>query len=194
MTVQLARRLFTVDDYYRMLEAGILHEDDRVELLEGEIVEMPPIGSQHVACVEKLNWLFSQRLDLNKAFIRVQDPVRLAVDTEPEPDLAIVKFREDFYRLRHPGPEEVLLLIEVADSSLQSDMEIKVPLYARAGVSEVWLVDVNSAAVTVFKQPGSDGYRTHHDFHDQDLLIPEKLPGLLLHPREIFEDQTPAPA
>lgn len=186
MTAQPVRRHFTVHEYYRMAEAGILREDDRVELIEGEVVEMPPIGSQHAACVDRLNWLLSQRLNSGETIIRVQSPIRLNVDTEPQPDIAIVRFREDFYRMRHPGPEEVLLLIEVADSSARYDRDIKVPLYAREGIAEVWLLDLEQQTVEVFRTPSPSGYATHLERRGDQLLTPEGLPALLLRSEEIF--------
>jgi Uma2 family endonuclease len=186
MTAQPARHHFTVHDYYRMARAGILHEDDRVELIEGEVIEMPPIGSHHTAIVERLNWLFSQKLDLTQTLIRVQDPVRLSPDTEPQPDIALVPFREDFYRLRHPGPDELLLVIEVADSSLAYDQDIKVPLYARSGVPEIWVVDVASSAVDIFRQPQANGYSDHRRVEDSGAwLSPVKLPSLSIQLQDI---------
>jgi Uma2 family endonuclease len=191
MTVEPARHRFTVHDYYRMAEAGILHEDERVELLDGEIIEMTPIGSRHSSIVERLNWLFSQRLDLTQTLVRVQDPIRLSPNTEPQPDIAIVAFREDFYRLRHPGPDEVLLLIEVADSSLLYDHEIKVPLYARAGVPEVWVINANASLLDVFRQPSSSGYLEHRqlDTFANNLIVPDSLPQIILRVREIVPEE-----
>ena len=186
MTAQPVRHHFTVHDYYRMAKAGILHEDDRVELIEGEIIEMPPIGSHHSAIVDKLNWLLSQQLDLTETLVRIQEPVRLSPDTEPQPDIAIVPLRDDFYRLRHPGPDELLLVIEVADSSIAYDQDIKVPLYGRTGVPEVWIVDVTAAAVDVFRQPQANGYSDHRRVEDGDArLSPVKLPGLSLLLRDV---------
>jgi Uma2 family endonuclease len=141
MGVQLARRLFTVAEYHKMAEAGILSEDDRVELLEGEIVAMSPIGSRHAGLVNRLNRLFSQRAG-DQVVVSVQNPVRLGGYSEPQPDLALLRPRADFYTSSHPGPEDVLLAVEVAETSAAVDREVKVPLYARFGVPEVWLVDL----------------------------------------------------
>jgi len=171
MTTEMVRHRFTVNDYYRMAEAGILTEDDRVELLDGEIVEMAPIGSRHAACVERLNWLLKERITEHVEGIRIQQPVRLSTDAEPQPDVAVVRFREDFYRLRHPGPDEILLLIEVADSSLDIDRAIKLPRYAKAGVPVVWIVDLNAETVEVATGPGPDGFTTQQVMRDKDLLV-----------------------
>jgi Uma2 family endonuclease len=187
MTAQPARRRFTVHDYYRMAKAGILHEDDRVELIEGEIIEMPPIGSLHSSIVDRLVWLLHQKVNLNESLIRVQEPVRLSAESEPLPDVVIVPFREDFYRQRHPGPDEVLLVIEVADSSLAYEHEVKIPLYGKSGVPEVWVVDANGGAVDVFGQPYDGGYSEHHHFVDSAAsLTPTKLPSLMLQLKDIL--------
>jgi Uma2 family endonuclease len=160
MLVQAPRRLFTVDQFHQMGEAGIFSEDDRVELLAGEIVDMTPIGSRHAACVSRLTHLFAPHL--GEAFVlRVQDPVQLDDYSEPQPDLALVKPRGDFYRDAHPRPAEVLLLIEVADTSVEIDRAEKIPLYAASGVPEVWIVDLNAGHVDVYRDPASGGYQTH---------------------------------
>jgi Uma2 family endonuclease len=187
MTAQPIRRRFTVHDYYRMAKAGILHEDDRVELIEGEIIEMPPIGSHHSSIVDRLVWLLHQKVDLRERLIRVQEPVRLSAESEPLPDIVIVPFREDFYRQRHPRPDEVLLIIEVADSSLAYEHQIKIPLYGRSGVPEVWVVDANGRAVDVFRQPEADGYSEHHRVVDSAAsLTPAKLRTLTLQLEDIL--------
>jgi len=126
MAAPLVRHRFTVEEYHRMGQAGILSEDDRVELIEGEIVEMAPVGSRHAACVKRLNALLSRRAG-GRALVSVQDPIRLGEHSEPQPDLALLKPREDFYAAAHPGPEDVLLVIEVAETSLEYDREVKLP-------------------------------------------------------------------
>jgi Uma2 family endonuclease len=171
MTAELVRHRFTVNDYYRMAEAGILTEDDRVELLDGEIVKMAPIGSRHAACVDRLNWLLKEKIQESVEGIRVQQPVRLSTEAEPQPDITIVRFREDFYELRHPGPDEIILLIEVADSSLDVDRGIKLPLYAKSGIPVVWIVDLKARTVEVATDPKEDGSGNRHVFKGKDLLI-----------------------
>jgi Uma2 family endonuclease len=144
MALQVSRRLFTVHEYDQMVQAGILHEDDRVELIEGEIIEMAAIGSRHAACVNRLVQLFVMHV-AGQAIVHAQNPIRLSERTEPEPDLSLLKPRPDFYAAGHPGPQDVLLVIEVADSSIGFDREIKIPLYARAGIPEVWSLAGESA-------------------------------------------------
>ncbi len=151
------RRLFTADEYLRMGEAGILHEDDRIELIEGEVIEMPPVGGRHAACVDRLNSLLS-RLVGDTVIVRVQSPIRLVDRTEPQPDLALLRLREDFYAQGHPTPEAVLLVIEVSDTTLRYDREVKLPLYARSGVAEVWVVDLAGEEVLTYSRPEDGAY------------------------------------
>lgn len=151
------RRLFDVDEYYALAEAGILSEDDRVELLDGEIVRMAPIGSLHAACVDVLNRLFFVQVG-ERAVIRVQNPVRLGSSTELQPDVMLLKPREDCYSTGHPGPEDVLLLVEVSDTTVGSDRGVKVPLYAQSGVREVWIVDLPARSVETYSEPEGDSY------------------------------------
>jgi Uma2 family endonuclease len=158
---RISRRRFTVHDYHRMAEAGILHEDDRVELIEGEVVEMTPIGGRHASCVAELTWLLSRQIG-DELRLCVQNPVRLGEHGEPQPDLAVIRARD--YKGSLPGPEDVMLLIEVADTSLSYDREVKLPLYARAGIAEAWLVDLSEEVVD-----GEPGERRHWN--------PQRCPG-----------------
>jgi len=157
MTTQLLRRRFTVTQYHQMVEAGILTADDRVELIEGEIVEMSPVGRQHAACVKRLIKLFSQQVS-ERAVVAAQDPVELSDRSEPQPDFILLQPRPDFYEARHPLPQDILLLVEVADTTIESDREIKIPLYASSGIVEVWLVDINQQLIEVYRQPVGDRY------------------------------------
>jgi len=159
MSVALTRRRFTVDDYYKMATAGIFTEDDRVELIDGEIVEMPPIGDRHAGGVDRIASYFWGRYS-DVAQVRVQNPVRLNDYSEPEPDLALLRPRADFYASGHPTPADVLLLVEVADTSVDADRQVKVPLYARNGIPETWLLDLPHATLTVYRDPAPDGYRS----------------------------------
>ncbi|MBT9166006.1 MAG: hypothetical protein DDT25_00670 [Chloroflexi bacterium] len=157
MSLQVLRRLFTVEEYHCMVRAGILGEDDRVELIEGEVEEMTPIGSKHVASVNQLNRLFSVNVG-RRAIISVQNPIRLGERSEPQPDLASLRPCPDFYSPAHPGPEDILLVIEVAEASADYDRGIKVPLYARGGILEVWLVNLEGEATEVYQSPSPEGY------------------------------------
>ncbi len=179
MTDTIQRRLFTTDEYHVMLEAGILHEDDRVELIEGEILEMAPIGSFHVGGVNRLNALFTSLLG-SRAVVSVQNPVVLDNYSEPEPDLVILRFRADYYASALPTPSDVLLLVEVADSSLKFDRDVKAGLYARHGVPEVWLQDIEHSALLVHRNPSPEGYRDVRIFRRGEQVSPLELPDLTL--------------
>ncbi len=147
------RHRITVEEFQRMGEAGIFAEDERVELIEGEIFEMAPVGAKHADCLSRLVRVFVKG---SEALVRVQDPIRLSEQSEPQPDLALVKNQS--YAQAHPGPEDVLLLIEVADTSLAYDRTVKLPLYARHGIPEVWLVDLTQSRIEVYRQPSPSGY------------------------------------
>jgi Uma2 family endonuclease len=153
---QLTRRRFTVHDYHRMGEAGILHEDDRVELIEGELVEMTAIGTRHFSCVNGLNRLLVMSVG-DEAIVSVQNPVRLNEYNEPQPDLTVIRPRD--YRESLPMPEDVLLLIEVSDTTLAYDRGLKLQLYARAGIGEVWIVNLPAETIERYTEPSGDGYR-----------------------------------
>jgi Uma2 family endonuclease len=161
VTISVTRRQFTVHDYARMRESGILTEDDRVELLDGEILVMSPIEPLHIGIVNKLNWLLGSLLGA-KAIISIQNPIRLNDYSEPQPDLAILSPRDDFYAAALPTPDDVLLLIEIADSSIDYDRDEKLPLYASALIGEVWLVDVKKQVVEQYTQPAQGQYTRLH--------------------------------
>ncbi|MDQ3991333.1 MAG: Uma2 family endonuclease [Actinomycetota bacterium] len=179
------RRRFNVDEYYRMAEAGILGEDDRVELIDGEIVEMTPIGSDHAGVVNRLTHVIIAAMG-GRAVVGVQNPVRLGDFSEPQPDLAVLAFRPDYYRREHPKPADVLLLIEVADSSVRFDRHVKLPLYARAGIPETWIVDLNAGTIDVCRSPGPDGYGERRTIGPGDVLTVAALPDVELDASEIL--------
>jgi len=179
MSVQAEKRLFSVTEYYRMAEAGILSEDDRVELIEGEIVIMSPIGSPHSACIDRLTRLLVYGAG-EAAIVRVQNPIHLSDYSEPQPDLCLLKPREDFYADHHPTPSDVLIVIEVADTSLAYDQTVKATLYAKAGIAEYWLVDLNHDLITVYTQPVNGYYRNSQRFGRGDSLSSAAIPGLTL--------------
>jgi len=149
---------FTVTDYYRMAEVGILDADERVELLRGEVVEMTPIGGRHAFSVSRLTHVLYDAVG-PRYYVSTQNPVSIDVHSEPQPDLVLARPDLDRYRETHPRPEDVLLLVEVADTSLDKDRKVKLPLYAEAGIVEVWIVDVNSNVVEVCRDPSGDEYR-----------------------------------
>lgn len=168
MPVQVDKRRFTTEEYYKMAEAGIFGEDDQVELLHGEIFEMSPVGNPHMACVKRLNVLLSP---LNKEFvISIQDPISIDQFSEPEPDVAVLKYRQDFYQYQKPKPADVILLIEVADTSLEKDQKIKIPLYAYAGIPEVWLVDLQENKIIVYTEPVGAEYRQSRQYFPGEMV------------------------
>jgi Uma2 family endonuclease len=169
------RRLFTVEEYYQMAEAGIISRDERVELIEGEIVAMAAIGSRHAACVDRLNYFLSQRVG-GRALVRVQNPIRLDQFSEPQPDIALLRPRADFYAFAHPGPADVFLVVEVADTSVDFDREVKIPLYARAGIPEAWLVDLTGDCMTAYRGPSARVYQDVQHLQRGQSLFPEAFP------------------
>ena len=177
MSVKLHRRRFTVHDYYAMADAGILGEDDRVELIEGEILEMASIGSQHAACVDRLTRFLVPGAG-DRAVVRVQNPVRLSDLTEPQPDLALLRPRDDFYATAHPGPADTLLIVEVSHSTLGYDRGIKLPLYAAAGIPEVWIVNGDDGVIEVYREPSGGYYGSERRLHPGDVLTPLALPSV----------------
>jgi Uma2 family endonuclease len=147
----------TVDDYYRMAEAGVLSPDDRTELIEGEIIDMAPIGSAHAEVVRLLNQRLTDAVG-DDGVVGIQLPVRLSVRSEPQPDIAILKPKRGGYRRAHPTPEHVLLLIEISDSTLRYDLDVKARLYAMHGVPEYWVVDLPTKRVWRHREPEGTRY------------------------------------
>jgi Uma2 family endonuclease len=180
MTVMLKTYRFSVDEYHRMGEAGIFSEDDRVELLAGAIVEMSPIGPLHAGTVNRLTALFSSRLG-NRVIIGIQNPLLLRdEDSEPQPDVMLLHPRADCYTHAHPEAHDVYLVIEVADTSLEGDRDVKFPIYARAGVPEAWLLDVAAERLEVYWHPTPDGYRDVRLLQRGEPAVPQAFPDLAL--------------
>jgi Uma2 family endonuclease len=177
MAVQILRKKFTVSQYHQMIEAGILTDRDRVELIKGEIIEMSPVGRRHAACVDRLTELFVLRLAA-KAIVRTQNPIRLSDDSEPQPDLALLRRRDDFYEMGHPKPEDIFLVIEVSDTTAEFDREIKIPTYAEEGITEAWLINLNAQLVEVFQQLTSDGYQRVQQFQYGQTLAVSAFPDI----------------
>jgi Uma2 family endonuclease len=163
MSRQLAKRWISADEYERMGQVGIFHPDDRLELLEGEIYEMSPIGSLHAACVDFLVVLLAG-LAQHRFIVRGQNPIRLDDFSEPQPDVALLRWRDDFYRHAHPKPADVLLVIEVADSTVESDRRYKIPLYAKAGIKEAWLVNLPEEKIELYAEPANGAYQITREF------------------------------
>lgn len=169
------RHRLTVADYDRMGEAGIFGAGERVELIEGDIVDMAPIGSAHAGTVKYLIRAFNTAVG-QQAIVAAQDPVVLGVHSEPQPDIALLRVRADFYRSSHPSPADILLIVEVTDTTPQYDLEVKVPLYALHGIPETWVVDLPSRVLRVFREPSSAGYRQVQAFERPETLAPSSLP------------------
>lgn len=180
MSVQLLKRKFTVDQYHRMAETGIFASSDRLELIQGEIIEMSPIGSRHAAWVRRLTQLFSEKLG-QRASVSVQNPISLGDNqSEPQPDITILAPRSDFYLTAHPQPQDILLLVEVADTSADYDREVKIPLYAAAGITEVWLLDVGAEIWQVYRQPTAAGYQEMQQVPPGSSIAPLSFPEITL--------------
>ncbi len=169
MALEVTRRRFTAAEYARMGEAGVLHEDDRVELIEGEILESAPIGYGHAACVRRLTGLFSRLLG-DGVQVSVQNPIDLNEHNQPQPDVVLLRPRNDFSSSAHPTAADILLVVEVAETSGEYDRQIKVPLYALHGIDEVWLVDLRQRRVLVYRDASADSYRTARSFQSSDAL------------------------
>jgi len=184
------RYRFTVDQYHQMGKAGILSPDCRVELIDGEIFEMSPIDPWHAGVV---NWL-THRLVTGlgkRSVVHVQNPTIVDRRSEPQPDLMLLRPRDDFYRTAHPTPDDALLVVEVAHTSLAHDCGRKLPLYARTGVSEVWIVNRRADAVDVFRDPSSDGYRDQFSRGRGERVAPSAFPDLQLSVDELLGPPSP---
>jgi len=180
MPDSILNRRFTVDEYYIMARSGILREDERVELIEGEIIQLPPIGSRHMAGVNQIVACFHRDLPPERAMVITQRPIRLDIYNEPEPDVALLKPRAGFYENQIPGPTDVCLIVEVSDLSLEYDREVKVPLYARFGIPEVWLANVENLTVTVFRTPSPTGYEERQTVRPGQTVSPLEFPEIAL--------------
>lgn len=161
------KRLINVDEYYKMAEVGILKPEDRVELINGEIFKMSPSGSRHAAIVDYCAKVMNKHMD-GEATVRVQNPIRIDSANEPEPDISLLKFRSDYYTSAHPGPADVLVLIEVAGSSIRFDREVKAPLYAAHGIPEFWIIDLDTNQIEYFSKPQGDAYTETRVFRPGD--------------------------
>jgi Uma2 family endonuclease len=181
-TTTRPRRRFTVDEYHRMAEAGILRADERVELLDGDVVEMSPTGDRHIEAVNRCTDQFAALVVARRARISTQNPVWLGPHTEPQPDVALVP-REV---LGAPRLGEILLAIEVADSSVDDDRTTKVPLYARAGVPETWLLNVEAGELEVYREPGPEGYGRVFTRRPEQQVAAEAFPDLVLRVADLL--------
>jgi Uma2 family endonuclease len=185
MVARLLPGPFTVDEYYRLGELGILGEDDRVELIDGQVVQVSPIKPAHAGCVCALRELLAAAVE-TCFLVRVQNPVRLGERTEPQPDLAVVHRRPDGYRKVHPLPGDVLLVIEVSDTTVEYDRDVKLPVYARAGIREAWLVNLPADRVEAHRDPGPGGYANVRIARRVETVRPVLLESVTLSVEEIL--------
>ena len=179
------RRRFSVEEYERMGEVGIFDPADRMELLDGEIVLMSPIGPKHAGVVNRISTFLIQRIS-DRFTVIVQNPVRLPPRSEPQPDVMVARYRRDFYESAHPTAEDLALVIEVSDTSLRTDRTIKLPIYARQGVVEVWIVDLAARVVHVHTDPSGDQYRTVRTLAGDQPLEPTAVADLTLTVADIL--------
>ena len=179
MSVQMQRRLFTVQEYHLMSDAGIFGNNERVELIEGEIITMAAIGKRHAARVDRLADLCYEQVR-RRAIIRVQNPISLNDKSEPQPDIALVQPRADFYEESLPNSENILLLVEVADSTIDYDRDVKIPNYARSGIQEVWLWDLEANCLEVYRLPTANGYNYMQKFEGGEMFSPLAFPDFVV--------------
>lgn len=179
------RYRLTVAIYHQLAKIGIFNEDSRLELMEGDLIAMPPIGERHASQTRRLNQLFSRQAG-DAAIVDVQNPVVLNACSEPQPDVVLLKPNANFYERSHPGPSDILLIIEVSDSTLRYDRETKVPLYAQAGIPEVWILDILRQRLEVYRCPSPDGYREVRYPELQEVITPALLPNLTIRVRDML--------
>ena len=181
-----AKHRFSVQDYYRMAETGVLRPDARVELLDGEIIDMSPIGAFHGSVTKFLNQFFSAS-SKGRWIVGVQDPAQLDDHSEPQPDLTLLKPSANFYRNGHPRPADVFLLVEISDTTLEKDQEVKLPAYARAGIAEIWIVNLNEQTIEVYRQPHFAGYGSKTILCAGDKASPQAFPDVSLDVAELLK-------
>jgi Uma2 family endonuclease len=179
MTTIVGRHQFTVDEYRRLADLGLLGEDDRTELLNGEIFDMPAIRPPHAFCVDALTKICVLGAG-DAAVVRTQNPVTLSDWSEPQPDVLLLRGPLDRYRTAHPTAADILLVIEVADTSYRHDREVKLPLYATAGVPEVWIVNLSARQIEVYREPDGESYRERRVVGAEGQVAPAALPQLVV--------------
>ena len=177
MAVDVERHRFSIEQFERMVQVGVLTENDRVELIDGEIVEMAAPSPDHSIPVQRLARLFIERLG-DRAYVRVQDAVRIPPSSEPEPDLVLARPPDVRYLRRHPEPGDLLLIVEVSHNTHVYDRDLKLPLYSRSGVLEVWILDVPRERLEVYREPGPDGYGRVEVVDRGGSVAPERFPDV----------------
>ena len=185
MQIETTKKLFTVEEYYRMAETGILIPQDWVELIDGEIVEMSPIGGRHLGCVNRINHTFIKAF-ANRAVVSVQNPLQLNNYTEPEPDIVLLKPRADFYAGKKPIAEDAFLVVEVSDTTFRYDKNIKLPRYAAAGVPEVWIEHLDEEQLLVYRDPAGKAYTTSLTLRRGDSVFVAAFPDVVFKVEEVL--------
>ena len=185
MGTEVTKKLFTVDEYHRMGEVGIIDSDARVELLEGEIIEMSPVGYKHIYCVNRATALFFARLT-GKVIVSVQNPVVLSQYTEPQPDILLARFRPDFYKDKRISSEDTVLAMEISDTTLRKDRDLKMPLYAKARVPELWIENLQKDVLLVFRDPGPKTYATSLTLHRGESISLTAFPDIVFKVEELL--------
>ncbi len=182
MNIQPKLRYITTNEYSRMGELGIFKEDERIELIEGEIFEMTPIGIKHVNCVNRLTEYFVKNIP-DSVMVSIQNPIYLGEYSEPQPDILLIR-RKEYYKL--PNPDDIFLIIEVAESSVDYDRETKIPLYAKSGIKEVWLIDLNNKCIEIYQEPSSFGYDSISEKYSSDNISPLTFPEIKVDVEYVF--------
>jgi Uma2 family endonuclease len=190
MAIEVSRKTFTTDEYDQMIASGVLTKEDKVELIEGEIVDMSPIGVRHASCVNRLLALLTSQVG-QKMIVSVQNPIRLSMFSEPQPDLALLKPKADFYAEAHPSPADVYVVVEVADTSIGYDRATKVPLYARAAIPEMWLVDLAEERVSVFWAPRQGEYKKQKELSRGEYIVSSAVRDLVVAVDDILGQASP---
>lgn len=176
---------FTVDEFMLMGEVGIFKEGDRVELIDGEVIRMNPIGFGHSGRVTKLNWMFG-RILRDRALLHIQNPLQFRPRGQPQPDIMLLRPREDFYTTSHPMAADTLLLVEVSDSSLEYDRDTKAAIYAQAGIADYWIVNLMDSQLLVYRQPVDGAYRSMQTLGKEDSVQPLAFPDVTIAVSEIL--------
>lgn len=185
MSIPVLKRRFTVKDYHKMGEIGVFENDEKTELINGEIIKMSPIGKRHASCVNRCNRLFYQTLG-DRILISVQNPIQLNDLSQPQPDLVLLQPRPDFYEKQHPQPSDILLLIEVADTTIEFDQQVKIPLYCQNHIQEVWLIDLNQNIIRMYRTPTANGYQFIQLFEPEQTLALGAFPDVTINVNEIL--------
>jgi Uma2 family endonuclease len=172
-------KLWTVNEYHQLIEKGVFHPEERVELIAGQIIQMSAKGTAHTAALGRTDRLLQNQLR-DRAWIRIQDPIQLNDNSEPEPDVSVVRFDPLDYSTHHPRAAEVYLIIEVADTSLTYDTQVKAQLYADSGIADYWVLDVSDRRLIVFREPNLQGYRSQVILEERQAIAPLAFPDLVI--------------